>query len=270
MNYKFHNKRYFNHLFMIPSENYIENLRKFYLKYGSSKTKSLKEFKRLALMEAKKVTQIMGKVSKELRLEVILAKELVIKVLQSTYDSINNLFIRINYNYKNERRKAYDDSNEYLDIIKKYEHNKQKLFKYTVKNICKSLKIEFNTLQKSVFHYLEKEDIEISQLINKASSIGKHFAIAPHCLSTEDIIEILEKYHTNLKYIIVNENNNNISKYAMIIICDIIYEYFGLEEEQIFSCIKERTELSSNSDIIRLLDSISDLVSNNLNLIYEL
>lgn len=270
MNIKFQTKRYFNHMFLIPPETYIENLKKIYQKYGSSKVKTLKEFKRLALAEAKKVSQIMGKISKESRLEVILAKDIVIQVLQSTYDSLNSLFVRINHNYKNERRSVYDNNEEYMEIIRKYEINKVKLFKYTIKNVCKQVKIAFASLQRSVFHYLELKDPNVIDLINRASKIGRHFALSPNCITKDDVIEILEKYYENLKYIITNEKESDISKYAMIIICDIIYEYFGLEEEQVFSSIQERVDLKNDNDINKLLILINDLVGNNLNIIYEL
>lgn len=270
MNFKFQTKRYFNHMFLIPPETYIENLKKIYLKYGNSKVKTLKEFKRLALAEAKKVSQVMGKLSKESRLEVILSKDIVIQVLQSTYDSLNSLFVRINHNYKNERRSVYDNSEEYMEIIRKYEVNKVKLFKYTIKNVCKQVKIAFASLQRSVFHYLEQKDSNVIDLINKASQIGRHFAIAPNCLTKEDIKDILEKYYHNLNYIISNEKDSDISKYATIILCDIIYEYFGLEEEQVFSSIQERVDLKNDNEISKLLVLINDLVGNNLNVIYEL
>ena len=153
-------------MFLIPPENYIEHLNNLYQKYGGSRIKTLKEFKKLALAEAKKVSQVLGKINKESRMEVILAKDIILNVLQSTYESINSIFIRINHNYKNERRRVYDNNTEYMDVIKKYEQNKIKLFKYTIRNVCKELKISFESLQKSIFYYLELKDKDVVSLFS--------------------------------------------------------------------------------------------------------
>ena len=56
----------------------------------------------------------------------------------------------------------------------------------------------------------------------------------------------------------------------MIIVNDIIYEYFGLEEEQIFSLVSERPEIRENKNVQDHLIKIKHLVSDNLNLLFDL
>ena len=264
------NKRYFNFNFIIPPEKYLENLKNLYRKFEDFKPKSLKDLKRLALIEAKKTSQALMKISKESRLEIILSREAVMKILQSTFDSVNGLFIKINHNFKNERRRVYEDNEKYMEIIKKFETNKLKLFRYTIKNICKSSKISFESLQKSIFMYLKKQDNQVIDLVNKSSNLGKHYAIAPHSIIASEVLEILRKYYSNLKFILSNSPDSDVSKYALVIVNDIIYENYGLEEEQIFNLITERKEFKENKEIIQYLNLIKDLVTENLNTLFEL
>lgn len=256
-------------MFLIPPENYIETLKKLYQKYGKARIRSLKEFKRLAIAEAKKVSQMLGKIQKDKRMEVILSKDIVVKVLQSTYTSINSLFIRINHNYRNERRNVYENNSEYMNIIKKYEENKLKLFKYTLRKVCEEVKISFASLQKSVFYYLDQKESDVTILIDKSSSIGKHFAIAPRNIQLEEVIEILEKYYENMNYIVCSSNTNLI-KYANILISDVIYEYYGIEEEQVFLLLNEREDIKNNLKVVSILNKIALLVGKNIDKIYEI
>lgn len=270
MNYKYQHRRYFPTFFNIPHEKYVDQLKKMY-KLGQNRSRTLKDMKRLALMEATRACVAVGKVSRESRLEVILSKEIVLKILQSTIDSVHNVFIKINNTFRNERREVYEHSEQYLDVIRKYEINKQKLLRYTIKNICKKTKIEFMNLQKSVFHYIEKNDSEITEVINKFSSVGKSYALAPHLLGIKDMIEILQKYHEHLLYIINSSNDStDITRYSIIIVSDMIYEYYGIEEEQILVSLKEKNELKENLEIQKLLSDIKSLISNNLISLFEI
>ena len=266
---KFHRK-YYNHVFIIPQQQVLENLKNFYIKYGSMKPKSLKELKRLALIEAKKASQTLMNVSKKERLEIIISKEAVCKILQSTFDSVNSLLVKFNHNFKNERRKVYENNEEYMNIIKKFEINKLKLVRYYLKSICKSSKINFDSLQRSVFHYLGRNDTEVMAIVNSTRSLGKHNAIAPSSMTSVEVIEILDKYYQNLNYIVTRSPDNDVGKYALIIVNDIIYEYFGLEEEQIFSLVSERPEIRENKNVQDHLIKIKHLVSDNLNLLFDL
>lgn len=255
---------------MIPPEQYIQRLKQFYLKFGGVRPKSLKELKRLALMEAKKASLALMKITKEARLEILLSKELVITILQSTFEFVNSLFIKINHNFKNERRSVYHDNKQYMDVIKEFEVKKLKLFRYSIKNFCKNSKISFDSLQRSVFMYLERNDIEIVNLVNSADKLGKHFAIAPQSITINEVIEILQKYYLHLNFILTNSKGTDISKYGLIIVNDIIYENFGLEEEQIFSLIEERTEFKDDPEIKKQLLLIKSLVTDNLSTLFEL
>lgn len=287
MNFKYYNKRYFASSFMIPPEKYIEALKKIY-KYNQSKTKSLKEFKRLALLEAKKAcTALVNLYSKKSRYQVILSKSLTTELLKSIHDTAHKLFVKINQNYKNERRKVYNNNIEYMNIIKKYELNKLKLFKHIVKSICKNTKISYENLQTSVFYYLEKNDNDIVDIINNTKNIGKsNYVIAPNKISTIEIVDILNKYYENLQYIInnavsnsdnanntINYNNNSnacLIRYSLVIVSDIIYEYYGLEEEQIYEAIKINTNICTDKTVNQKLLSIKNIISNNLSSIFEL
>lgn len=271
MSYNFHSKRYYNHIFLIPPEQYLDTLKKFYLKFGNNmRPKTLKEFKKLALIEAKKVSQALVKISRESRLEILLSKEVVLKVLETTFESVNGLFIKINHNFKNERRKVYNNNAEYMEVIKKFEVNKLKLFRYSIKKICKNSSISFESLQRSVFLYLDRHDNEVIDVVNSAAKLGKHFAIAPNSITLVEVEEILDKYHKNLNFILTNSKGTDVAKYSLIIVNDIVYENFGLEEEQIFNLLESRKEYKTNVKINSLLTKIKDVVSDNLSVLFEL
>ncbi len=103
------NRKYFGYMFSLNPEKYMEKLKLFYETF-SQKPKSLKELKRLALIEAKKVSQALmkyTKLSQQSRLEIILSSDLVIQILETTFNAVKSLFTKINNNFKNERRKVY-------------------------------------------------------------------------------------------------------------------------------------------------------------------
>jgi hypothetical protein len=157
-----------------------------------------------------------------------------------------------------------------MEVIKKFEVNKLKLFRYSIKKICKSSSISFESLQRSVFLYLDRNDGEVVRIVNSAARLGKHFAIAPNSVSLVEVEEILEKYFNNLNFIMTNSKGTDVAKYSLIIVNDIIYENFGLEEEQIYNLLESRKEYKNNNKIIEYLNKIKDLVSDNLSGLFEL
>lgn len=267
------NRKYFGYMFSLNPEKYMEKLKLFYETF-SHKPKSLKELKRLALIEAKKVSQALmkyTKLSQQSRLEIILAADLVIQILESTFNAVKSLFTKINNNFKNERRKVYYDNNNYMEVIRKFEINKIKLFRYYIKNICKNSNISYPSLQKSVFYYMEQGNTQIVSLINSVSIIGKNYGLTPKSIEKIEVIDVLKKYHKYLSYLIQNNNKNNSDtlKYSLIIVNDIIYEHFGLEEEQIFGVLKENNNFNNDVEIKSLLEKIKILVTDNIESIFE-
>lgn len=266
MNYKINAKKYYGHIFLIPTQDYLERMKTLMNKYKLH-PKSLKQLKRLALLEAKK--QSSGINFKHNSSKSIISKESVIRVLESTYDSINPLFIKLNHNFKNERRSVYSDNDKYLETIRKFETNKTKLFKYTIKNICKNTKLDFKQLERSVFYYIAKKDTQVLEAVNKSYKIGKHFAMAPHNMKVNDLIEILHKYYQNLNFLINSSKNSELARFALIIVGDVIYEYYGIEEEQVFAYIEEQN-LYENPEVKKYIDMIGNIVQDNLKVVFNL
>ncbi len=58
-------------------------------------------------------------------------------------------------------------------------------------------------------------------------------------------------------------------KYSLIFISDIIYENYGMEEEQVFACIEEKN-LKQNNEINIYFNEIKNMIQNNLNLLFDL
>ena len=73
-----------------------------------------------------------------------LLKEDLIKIFKAVYDVINPILVKINQNFKNERRKNYEDNKKYLSIIKTFEQQKSNLITFTIRSICKAMKIKFS------------------------------------------------------------------------------------------------------------------------------
>jgi hypothetical protein len=277
----FHNfcsqKRYYGHTFLIPPENYIEFLKEVYKKFKNTKGhKSLYELKRLALKEAQKATSAMifkenlTSTSKNFRK---VSKEDLIKIFKAIYEIINPLFIKINHNYKNERRKNYHDNPKYLSIIKTFEQQKSNLINFTLKSICKAMKIKVSHLQEKVSHFIKTNDQDIISVLNEFVKIGKMFALAPKKLKFEEVKEILQTYYENLKYLITNAKDNKDDKrnlkFSLVLINDIIYENFGLEEEQIFAFIQENN-LSENKEISDILKMIQEMIIENFSNLFDI
>ena len=97
------------------------------------------------------------------------------------------------------------------------------------------------------------------------------FALAPKNLGLDEIKDILRTYLDNLKYLIENSKNDSKKnvKYSLVLINDIIYENFGLEEEQIFAFIQDRN-LNENREIGELLKSIQDLTIQNFSNLFDI
>jgi len=240
--------------------------------------KNLTELKKFALEEAKKISSLIknSKTSKctKRRSESeennkIIEKPLLKKLLLSLFDIINPLLIKLHLNFKNERRKNYQDNAKYLEIIKAYEQQKMNLLTYTIKSICKMVNLQFSTFQKNIFSYIEKNDEEVIRIINSFCNLGKLSALAPKFVDESEIIEILKNYYDNLKYLIENSQENEMMKYSLIFISDIIYENYGMEEEQIFACIEEK-KLTENKEVCYYFKEIQDMIQNNLNLLFDL
>lgn len=268
-------KRYYGHIFLIPPENYFEFLKEVYAKLKNTKGhKSLYELKRLALREAQKATSAMifkentNSSSKNSRK---ITKEDLIKIFAAVYDIINPLLVKINHNYKNERRKNYSDNEKYLSIIKTFEQQKSNLITFTVRSICKAMRIKLTHLQEKVASCIKSNDLEVIAVLNSFVKIGKMFALAPKNLGLDEIKDILRTYLDNLKYLIENSKNDNKKnvKYSLVLINDIIYENFGLEEEQIFAFIQDRN-LNENREIGELLKSIQDLTIQNFSNLFDI
>ena len=94
----------------------------------------------------------------------------------------------------------------------------------------------------------------------------------PKNIDKAEIKDVLNRYFKYLDYMIKNNNKNtsDLLKYALIVVNDIIYEHFGLEEEQIFAILKENNNFNNDSEIKSLLDKIKLLVTNNLETIFEI
>jgi len=201
----------------------------------------------------------------------ILMKENVIKILNAVYDIIDPLIVKINQNFKNERRKFYEENNKYLEIIKTFEKQKTNLITFTLKSVCKAMKVKYSTLQESVFNYIQKQDEEVIMKINSFQKIGKVFALAPKKLAIQDVLDILKLYYENLNYMIYNSDHgrNEYVKYALVLINDLIYENYGLEEEQIFAFIEERN-LIENSEINGKLTMIQNMIKCNIGILFDI
>ena len=263
-------KKYYGHIFLMPPEQYIERLKELYLKFKNTNCpKTLQELKRFALEEAKKASAKI-KMKEGTNDEIILPKEDVIKVLKAVHDIISPMFLKINHNYRNERRKVYEDNSLYFEVIKKFEILKVKLMASIIKYISKHLKIRYKTLQSSVFFYLEKNDLDIYELINSFTLIGKSFALAPNFLNVEGVIHILKTYYENLKFLINSMEKSEILAYSLILINDLIYESFGLEEEQILATINEKNLNETNKEVNLYLKMIKELVNENIYNIFDI
>lgn len=257
----------------------LQLFRYFYLKYRfTTGSKNLTELKKFALEEAKKISTLIknNKSSKNTRKQreseesiQIIEKPLLKKLLSSLFDIINPLLIKLHLNFKNERRKNYEDNEKYLEIIKAYEQQKMNLLTYTIKSICKMVNLQFSTFQKNIFNYIEKNDLEVINIINSFCNLGKLSALAPKFVDESEIIEILKTYYDNLKYLIANSQENEMMKYSLIFISDIIYENYGMEEEQIFACIEEK-KLMENKEVAFYFKEIQVMIQNNLNLLFDL
>jgi hypothetical protein len=266
-------KRYYGHIFLIPPENYLDFLKDVYSKFKNTKgNKSLYELKRLALREAKRTNLNISKdhnTSKSSNPKRI-SRDDCVKILKAVYDIVNPLIVKLNHNFKNERRKHYEENDKYLMIIKTFEQQKNNLINFTLRTICKAMKLKFTALQESLSIYIERNEEEVVKHINAYAKIGKMFALAPKNLSIEEVLEILRTYYENLNYFTSNsKKSDDNSKFALILINDIIYENYGLEEEQIFAFINER-KLTDNREIDKILKSIQGIIMNNFSILFDL
>jgi len=258
----------------------LQLFRYFYLKYRfSAGSKNIADLKKFALEEAKKISSLIknNKMSKKKERRksesedsnYIIEKPVLKKLLLSLYDIVNPLLIKLHLNFKNERRKNYENNEKYLEIIKCYEQQKMNLLTYTIKSICKMVNLQFSTFQKNIFNYIEKNDLDIINIINTFCNLGKLTALAPKFINEVEIIEILKTYYDNLKYLINNSKENEMMKYSLIFISDIIYENYGMEEEQIFACIEEK-KLKENKEVNYYFNEIKMMIQSNLNLLFDL
>ena len=264
-------KRYYGNMFLIPQENYVEFLKEVYIKFKNTKgLKSLYELKRLALREAQKATSGMIFKDNINSSSKKLLKEDLIKIFKAVYDVINPILVKINQNFKNERRKNYEDNKKYLSIIKTFEQQKSNLITFTIRSICKAMKIKFSQLQEKIKFYIQANDQEVITLINSFVKIGKMFALAPKNLTVDEVKEMLQTYFDNLNYMINNSQSDKKNlKFSLVFINDIIYENFGLEEEQIFAFIQDKN-LSENIEIGELLKAIQDLILRNFSNLFDI
>jgi len=254
----------------------LQLFRYFYLKYRfSSGLKNLAELKKFALEEAKKISSLIknsksskrrGKTEES---KQTIDKSLLKKLLLSLFEIVNPLLIKLHLDFKNQRRKNYEDNAKYLEIIKAYDQQKMNLLTYTIKSICKMVNMQFSTFQKNIFNYIEKNDLEIISVINSFFNLGKLSALAPKFVDESEIIEILKTYYENLNFLIANSQESEMMKYSLIFISDIIYENYGMEEEQIFACIEEK-KLLENKEISYYFNKIQLMIQNNLNLLFDL
>jgi len=257
-------------MFLIPPNQYVQFMKRVYTKFKNSNVpKTLRELKRLALEEAKSVSKKINIKKKSEETEQKMEKEDVIKVLKGVFDILNPMFIKINNNFKNERRKVYENDDEYINTIKSFELKKIELIKYVLRKICEMMKISYFTLQRNVLYFIEQNDNDIIELINGFSKVGKSFALAPKHLDEDEIIEILKTYYTHFEYFVSSKNKNNILKYALILINDIIYSIFGLEEEQIYLKIQEKDFMNSNKEIEKYVNLINKMMLDNIFELFE-
>ncbi len=220
----------------------LQLFRYFYLKYKfSTGPKNLTDLKKFALEEAKKISSFIKNNKKNSKKDKngvineeskennsIIEKHVLKKLLLSLYDILNPLLVKLHLNFKNERRKNYDNNEKYLEIIKTYEEQKMNLLVYTIKSICKMVNLQFSAFQKNIFNYIEKNDLDIINVINSFCNLGKLSALAPKFMDEIEIIEILKTYNDNLRYLIDNSKENEMMKYSLIFISDIIYENYGM------------------------------------------
>jgi hypothetical protein len=267
-------KKYFNHIFLQTPDNYTEFLKRIYNKFKNTKgPKTLNELKKFALDEARKATSGMNINSRTKKSESglsILQVSDVIKVMKALYDIIDPLLIKVNHNFKNERRKYYEDNDKYMEVLRTFEQQKKNLINFTLKSICKVMKLKYTLLQTSIFHYLENKEAEVVKIINSFSKLGKLFALAPKTLSEDDIVEILKTYQDNLQYIISSSQNQDIIKYTLVIINDIIYENYGLEEEQIMAFIENNKLQDSNKEVNNIMQMIKSTITEHINLLFDI
>ena len=249
----------------------------FYLKYKSiSGTKNLGELKKLALEEAKKISSILNnKKNKNARQQtgkdqnLTINKEFLLKILSSIYDIINPHLTKLNLTFKNERRKFYKIDEKYLEIVKSYEQQKINLLTFAIKSFCKMVNLEFSTFKKNILSFLEKNDIEIINKINSFRNLGKLSVFAPQYIDENEIEEIVKSYYENLKKLISQSKDNEMTKFSFILISDIIYENYGIEEEQIFACIEER-KFTENKEIEFYFNSIKKMMQENFNFLFDI
>jgi hypothetical protein len=267
LNQLYLHKKYYGHVFLMPPTPYVEFLKKIYDKYRNSNApKTLVELKRLALEEAKKISNnITCKKSKTKDEDgiSIIQRDDIIRLFKAIYAIIDPILLKLNQAYRNERRKNYINNEKYIEIIKSYEEQKSGIVSFTIKQVCKLKRIKYTTLQSSLFYYLNREDNEIYEAVNSFTKAGKAFTIAPKRLEYNEIIDMLKFYNDNLNYIIQNHKGSGMIKYSLTFINDLIYENFGLEEDQVFAFINEN-ELMNNNDINYYVTNIKQTIIDNL------
>jgi hypothetical protein len=260
-------KKYYGHIFLMPPTPYVDFLKKIYDKYkNSTGPKNLMELKKFALEEAKKITTKLPCRKSKTRTtqgESLIQKDDVIKLLKGIFCIIDPILLKLNQAHKNDRRKHYNNNEKYLEIIKAFYEQRTNIILYTIKSVCKLKRIKYTTLQTSLFYYLNNEDNDIYELINSFTRAGKNFTIAPKRLEYNDILDILRFYYDNLTYIIQNHRNDEMVKYSLIFINDLIYENFGLEEDQVFAFINEN-DIINASEISYYVTTIKQLIIDNL------
>lgn len=272
-NYYLH-KKYYGHVFLMPPEKYINFLKTIYDKFKhTSGPKTLIELKRLAIQEAKKVAKSENTNSKKFKRRkenTNPSKEEIITFLKAVYNILNPLLVKVNHNFKNERRKHFEDNMKYMEIIKQFTAQKETAITHTLKSMCKAMNLSMNTVQNKLHDYLnadkENED-ELSKTLNMFKQAGKMFVLAPKGLTLDEIKDILKFYWDNLSFIL-SSNNSHMKKHALVLINDIIYENFGLEEEQIFTYIEEK-KLTDNPQVNEYVTKIKNIIRNNYNSLFD-
>ncbi len=264
-NHVFNQKKIFNQMYLIPPSQYVKFMKQVYTKFKNSNVpKTLKELKRLALEEARNVSKKIKVKTKRDDEEEILDHEDLVKILQGVYDTLNPTLLKLNNNYKNERRKVYDKDEEYMKAIKNFEKKKIEVIHYILRKFCEIKKISYFTLQKNVLYFIGINDSEVMDLINSFQKLGKSFALPPKSLKEDEVLEILKTYYVNFEYFVNNKEKNNLLKYALVLVNDIIYCTYGLEEEQIYLKIQENNFMEKNPEIQKYVNLIKNLMVENI------
>jgi hypothetical protein len=259
-NYKMYRKS-FKHLYF-SSGLIIGFLKNIYEKYKNSNIpKTLKELNMLAIEEAKKISCV------HLQTDTKMSKDILIEIMKTVLTIVNPILHKINNNYKNERRKCFNNYEIYIETIKQFERQKYNLIKYTLRSICKHKQIKYKKLVCDLMHYIKIGDENLIELILSFLKASNNFTLTPKRFNIVDVLDILNFYYQNLDYLI--SNSQEYRKYSLVFINDIIYENYGLEEEQVFAFISDRA-LGINEEIAKYINLIRDTIIDNINTLFHI